>query len=101
MMTDDDAGRPGSEAPTSDAEADRLLRARGLGAGLAMLVVVLSYDASGLGTPARWWATGVALVVGVLLADLLGVQTGWPDAGLGDFARALDRPALARASREP
>lgn len=51
---------------------DEILRVRAIGAGLAMLVVVLAYDASGLGDPDRWWAAGLALVVGVLLADLLG-----------------------------
>jgi hypothetical protein len=35
-----------------------------------------------------------------VLADLLGVATDWPDGGLGDFARALDRPTLARVGAQ-
>lgn len=49
-----------------------------------MLVVVLAYHASGLGDSHRWWASGVAIVLGVLLAD-----------GLADIRVLLPMPGLA------
>lgn len=66
---------------------DDVLRVRAVGAGLAMLVVVLAYDASGFGDPDRWWAAGAALVVGVLLADALGaLRSMLPVPGLAPLA---------------
>lgn len=58
-------------------------RARAIGAGLAMLVVVLSYGASNFGDPDRWWAAAVAIVIGVLLADgLVDVRAMLPTPGV-------------------
>ena len=76
-----DASAP---APEVDDGPTRTDRARAIGAGLAMLVVVLSYGASRFGDPDRWWAAGLAIVVGILLAD-----------GLADIRTMLPTPGVA------
>lgn len=71
MTADDpcDAAESARGEAVGAIDVERSDRARAIGAGLAMLVVVLAYGASSLGDPERWWASVVALVVGVLLAD--------------------------------
>jgi hypothetical protein len=72
--------------PSPDVDTDAAVqidRARAMGAGLAMLVVVLSYGASRFGDSHRWWAAGAAIVIGMLLADgLAAIRTALPTPGV-------------------
>lgn len=65
-------------------DADRTSRRRAIGAGLGMLVVVLTYEASRYEDPDRWWAAAAAVAVGIALAD-----------GLVDVRALLPRPGVA------
>jgi hypothetical protein len=40
-----------------------------IGAGIGLLIVVLTYSASSLGATDRYWAAGAAILVGLLVAD--------------------------------
>jgi hypothetical protein len=64
-------------------DADRISRRRAIGAGLGMLIVVLTYGASRYEDPDRWWAAGGAVVIGVALADrLVDVRALLPTPGV-------------------
>lgn len=68
----------------SDATDDSVARARAIGAGIGMLIVALTYEASRYGDPDRWWAAAAIVLVGVLLAD-----------GLADIRALLPTPGCA------
>ena len=54
-----------------------------IGAGIGLLIVVLTYSVSGLGATDRYWAAGAAILVAVLVADgLTGLCSIAPTPGL-------------------
>ena len=78
-----------------DVDRDRTDRARAIGAGLAMLVIVLSYGASRLGDPDRLWAAAMAIVLGVVLADgLAAVRTALPTPGVAPLTLVATLAAI-------
>ena len=54
-----------------------------IGAGIGLLIVVMTYSASSLGATDRYWAAGVAILVAVLVAEgLTGLCSIAPTPGL-------------------
>lgn len=71
-------------------------RQRAIGAGLALLVVALTYRVNGFDDLARWWAAGTAILLGVVLADALGeVRSLLPTPGLAPLAVVAALTAIA------
>ncbi len=76
-----------ADAPRYGGVDPETSRRRALGAGLGLLVVVLSYGPSRLGDADRWWAAGLTVLVAVVLSD-----------SLVDLRALLPTPGVAPAS---